>query len=56
MYLFAEELFLIRPLREHNLEILGIFDSWGTSTGGRASPKSAWIKHWSAVVNLCGNS
>jgi len=37
----------------------GIFDSSEAFLGGRfriPSQKSAWIKHWWAVVSLCGTS
>jgi len=57
MYLFSEEQFFIYFVNII-LKSWGIFDSSGASLGGRGfpSPKSAWIKHWWAVVNLCGTS
>jgi len=55
--LFTEEQFFI-----YFMNIIlkwGIFDSSEAFLGGRfriPSQKSAWIKHWWAVVSLCGTS
>jgi len=51
--LFTEEQFFYL-LREHNLEIMGVFLTLREIPP--PFPKSAWIKHWWAVVNLCGTN